>query len=109
MSPHPVHPPDATRPHPVATHPARACAAPRRPAAWLALLGLCAALAACQAPPLSHSGDDGEDGDRSPAVSAQVSPELARLFPGWQPRPLPGKRWAPFEAVAQDGLAACRA
>lgn len=75
-------------------------------------LTLCLGLAACQTAPTGglrgdNSGtteaDADADRDEAPVVSVQVSPAMARLFPGWQPKPMPGKRWAPFEWVEQDG------
>jgi hypothetical protein len=44
------------------------------------------------------------DDEREPVAAAtEVSPAMANLFPGWQPQPMPGKRWAAFVPVEQDG------
>lgn len=78
-------------------------------------LALCLGLVGCQLPrmpgdSLAHTdaahpnpADDDGDRDRPAPVSVAVTPGMARLFPGWQPRPMPGKRWAPFELVERDG------
>lgn len=75
----------------------------RRAWRWCAWLCLGLAVAGCQtAPPdtAPHADDD----DRGPAAAAtEVSPAMASLFPGWQPEPMPGKRWAAFVPVEQDG------
>lgn len=58
--------------------------------AWL--LGT-AVVAGCQAPALAP-------------VARQTPPAVAEaFFDGWEARPMPGKRWAPFEAVMQSGRA----
>ena len=60
---------------------------------------LCAlALAACQHP---GSVSPGAPDDRAIVVQPTV-PRGA--FEGWLPRPMPGKRWADFQPVVQDGV-----
>ena len=67
--------------------------------------GVCAAvlclLAACQHAPVHVADDADDDRDRRPAAVVVTVP--TGVFQGWQPRPMPSKRWADFEAVTQDG------
>lgn len=67
--------------------------------------GVCAAvlclLAACQHAPVQVADDADDDRDRRPAAVVVTVP--TGVFQGWQPRPMPSKRWADFEAVTQDG------
>lgn len=73
---------------------------PGRPG-WLPLagLGLAMLLSACQT-----LSPDPDDEPRADAPTVDGRPTQA-LFPGWLPRPMPGKRWAAFEPVQQDGKA----
>ena len=75
-------------------------------------LALCAVLAACQhtppqptslptSPPTAASETD----DRPPEPAAVQATPPGGAFAGWQPRPLPSKRWADFEAVTLAGAA----
>lgn len=67
--------------------------------------GVCAAvlclLVACQHAPVQVADDADDDRDRRPAAVVVTVP--TGVFQGWQPRPMPSKRWADFEAVTQDG------
>lgn len=75
-------------------------------------MALCAVLAACQHPTLPSetrpiaAGDttasEDDDRPREPVPVQAISP--GGVFAGWQPRPLPSKRWADFEAVTLDGV-----
>lgn len=74
---------------------------------WLTV-GLCVALSACQhapstapAPSAASAQPDDLEAD-SPARVPPLPPTGA--FEGWQPRPLPSKRWADFEPVTVDGV-----
>jgi hypothetical protein len=55
---------------------------------------------ACQTVPASDESQADDERSNAPAVARQTS---YALFPGWENRPMPGKRWAPFETVEQDG------
>lgn len=57
---------------------------------WCSLVMVAGALMACQTPP-----------PKSDAGALT----LAELFPGWEERPVLGKRWKPFEPVVIDGQA----
>ncbi len=70
----------------------------RRAVAWLTPL-VAVLLAACQTLP-----PDADDEPRAAAPTVDATATQA-LFPGWVPRPMPGKRWAAFEPVEQSGRA----
>ena len=66
--------------------------------------GVCAAvlclLAACQHAPVQMADDPDNDRDRRPAAVVTVP---TGVFQGWQPYPMPAKRWADFQPVMLDG------
>lgn len=80
----------------------------RRCAGAGAVVLLAAVLAACQHAPTQVVGSDDrhedtpDDRERSPAAVVTVP---TGAFQGWQPRPMPSKRWADFQSVVQDGQA----
>lgn len=73
---------------------------PRHRWRTLGWLGLALLVSACQTVP-------NEDADDPPRVSLPTVDASATqaLFPGWVPLPMPGKRWAAFQPVEQDGRA----
>lgn len=83
----------ARTPHPLAP------SLPRIRWRLLACLGLAWLVSACQTVP--HEDDDPPRAS-PPTVDASAT---QALFPGWVPLPMPGKRWAQFQPVEQDGRA----
>ena len=71
-----------------------------RAATWALGTVLALVLAACQTVPeagvATYAASDTES-------AATYAPGTQALFPGWELRRLPGKRWAPFTPVVVDG------
>lgn len=74
-----------------------------RVACWGLAGALCVALAACQ-----HTPTPSREPDEHTTTDATSPPKPLPVdgpFGGWQPRPLPAKRWADFVPVTLGGVA----
>lgn len=73
-------------------------------ALWAAAFALATALWGCQTAPHAEQVPSVVTYDASEAdAAASYAPGIQTVFPGWELRRLPGKRWAPYTPVEVDG------